>query len=118
MTPRDAETAIAVLLAADFERRSPYRSPSGGGYYETDVTVTLGGDEVDVPARCHVQMVRGIGGCQVGELDGDPEVYVGGEWVRWDLAGVDSEDFAHIEECLVQQAYEDDSSQDYQEDDR
>lgn len=117
MTPRDAEVVIATLLAADFERRSPYRSPSGGGYYETDVTVTLDGDEVDVPARCHVQMVRGIGGCMVGELDGDPEVYVGGAWVRWDLAGISAEDCAHIEESLVQQAYEDDSSQ-CQEDDR
>jgi hypothetical protein len=76
--------------------------------HEVTVTVTVDGDELDCPARCRVDIgAYGMGGAPGAELDGDPELFIGGTWL--DAASlVDERDLSHVKESLCEVAYQDD----------
>ena len=64
---------------------------------EKTVTLTIRGDERDVPVRCWVDV-----GPISASLDGDPEMLIGGEWV--DMTKADAE---ALTDALCEQGMQD-----------
>lgn len=79
--------------------------------YETTATVTIAGDERDVRVRGDVVCEYGLGmGGGIGaELDGEPELFVGGTWIDAETLGIDAQDRERVEDALCDLALEDDS---------
>jgi hypothetical protein len=62
---------------------------------EREVTITIDGDERDVPLRCWVD-VRAVG----ASLDGRPEVLIDGEWTEYE---------GDLEDTICEQAINEES---------
>lgn len=72
-------------------------------YTETEVTLTIEGDERDVYVRGFVD-VNTTG----ATLDGDPDVRTDGDWWPVDAVNVGAGDRDRIEEALCEAAFTDD----------
>ncbi len=70
---------------------------------EADTTITIDDDEVDVRVRAYVELHRGPGHYGL-RLDGDAEVFTGGEWLTTEELDLDSEDVERITESLCDAA--------------
>ena len=76
--------------------------------YETELTVTIDGDEQDVTVRAHITFEEGFGGGWGAALDGDVEVLRDGKWV--DLADlVSPKDAENAADALCELALSDDT---------
>ncbi len=84
--------------------------------YESELTVTIAGDEIDVPVRGYVLVEPGLGmgGGWGAQIDGGVEVRLGDCWVPLDRVTLDdgSLDEGRIEDALCEAALEDDGGVD------
>jgi hypothetical protein len=78
---------------------------------EREVTITIDGDERDVPMRSWVEV-----GAVGATLDGRPEVFVDGEWTEMDRAEIDRVEDAVCEQAINEEsdAYDDRDPGDFQ----
>ena len=77
--------------------------------YETEVTISINGDEQDVTVRAQVSYEIGFAGGWGGVVDGAIEAFVGGAWVDLDDLALDDGDRERVDEALSSACSEDDS---------
>lgn len=77
--------------------------PEAAVEYESSATLTIAGDEVDVPVRARMRIEPGF----VVMVDGEMEVQWDGRWVDFDDFGIDARDRDRVEEQFADIAFED-----------
>ena len=81
-----------------------------GRRYETEVTLTVRGEEMDVSVRAYVERELFGRGWQAA-IDGDVEALVDGKWQDLEALGVEAREIERAKDELCEAAHEDDGDQ-------
>lgn len=78
--------------------------------HDVRMTLTIDGDERDVGVRGFVAVEPGlgVGGALGAVVDGEPVIYIGGDWWPLDSVNLDDGDAERIDEALCEAALDGD----------